>query len=751
MMANNYLSAQNSEMVSIENVPAFTVNQIVKSYDFVDYPITIGQQSISEDMLIIYVDYYNDAVFLINVRSTPKSPIRVSYSALMLSLSCLDIEVSHFSWEPRVIRSFDSLSQKEQKKVMERYRIIAPLIEDLEGYLYRRYKSYSISRIASEHGMSRQTVTDYLLAFFYYGKRKNALCLPVGKEIQREKRARCLRVKQGRPNETGVLEGKLLTEMDIQYFKRITKQMECNTGANIRTYVDAYKIMIQSFYYDEKTILDATTSRVRGKRYDLTLLPQTEIPTYRQFTYWIQKTYGHKKIRLKNACLPSSEQQKDFNGRKGNAYANIIAPGQLYEIDETPFDEELISHLSTSDNIIHLGKPTVYIIKDVFTRYIVGFYATLDTPSYDTLRKALFNSCRDRKSWLKSIHCEDFLEEWENMGLPTTILVDNAELNNNKSEGLITDLDVTVSFTRPGRGDDKPFVESTFNSLTAFLPSLSKGHKRAGKLAQRRNDARGQAVFTLDDLNFLLMEYCCYANNHKVHNGINLDLEMVKAGISKIPNQMLKWGLKNRPGYMRHIEEKELTMKLLPRGEVSVRQKGVYLKDIRLLYTSPDILSSGLQDRSSVGSNKSNTFPCRYDPSNLDRIYVEVDGNSHVCELDENLRLFEGKSMKEIKLIKNHLKKVNLIDELNSRKEESSVAATTKGVVDRAKQAFDQRRRGTADISDIRKNRQVEQKVLDGYGSNGTEDSLAVQENSINTTKTNSETDQPYNDEWENS
>jgi len=86
------------------------------------------------------------------------------------------------------------------------------------------------------------------------------------------------------------------------------------------------------------------------------------------------------------------------------------------------------------------------------------------------------------------------------MGLPTTILVDNAELNNNKSEGLITDLDVTVSFTRPGRGDDKPFVESTFNSLTAFLPSLSKGHKRAGKLAQRRNDARGQAVFTLGKL-----------------------------------------------------------------------------------------------------------------------------------------------------------------------------------------------------------------------------------------------------------
>jgi len=689
----------------VTTAPSFSINQLIVASEDVEYPIEIGDQPLIEDMLIIHLDISRDSVFLINARTTPRAPLKVSFSALLADIECFNVEICDFHWEPRVMRSFEALSDYEQTKVKTRFSIIESLVENLDEFFHRRYGSYLVSKTARQHNLTRQTVYNYLYGYFYYGRRKNALCLAVGKELHRAKKTRCIQVKQGRPPKY-TSQGKVLDESDFKAFKQAVSLMEDKSA---RTFIYAYKIMLNKSYFQSKVALDNTTARLLGTRFDVILKSITERPTKNQFMYWLGKQYGPKKSQLRNARLQKAEPEKDFNGRRGNAYANIIAPGQLYEIDETPFDEEIISHLSTPENTIYLGKPTIYVVKDVFTRYIVGFYITCSNPSYDTFRKAIFDVCRDRLQWLKSLNCEDFLSEWEPMGLPQTILVDNAELNNSKSEGLASDLGITISFGRPSRGDDKPHIESIFNSLPNFLPSMSQGHKRAGEIGQRRNDARGHACHTIDDLNFIIMMYCCQSNNHKVHEGVNRDLVMLKDEVSKIPRELLAWGQKNRPGYLKKFDDFELAMKLLPRGTVSIRQKGVYLKELQLEYTSPEILASGMQDRPSKGASRSKLFPCRYDPENLDIIYIEIDDGLIEARLDEKHRLYAGKSQIEVAKLQERQKIMDIRDKELAMNTESGVITSTEDIVKKAKK--NRSKNSPHDISRIRENRKIEQQL----------------------------------------
>ena len=106
--------------------------------------------------------------------------------------------------------------------------------------------------------------------------------------------------------------------------------------------------------------------RVKGQLVGI-LLPDEMVPTYRQFLYWYNVTYNYKDKVIKHI----GERQYNLTARPtvGSATNKASGPGDVFEIDATIADIYLVSEIDRSRII---GRPVIYIVKDVYSRMVTG-------------------------------------------------------------------------------------------------------------------------------------------------------------------------------------------------------------------------------------------------------------------------------------------------------------------------------------------------------------------------------------------
>ncbi|WP_270825939.1 hypothetical protein [Aeromonas sp. QDB68] len=73
------------------------------------------------------------------------------------------------------------------------------------------------------------------------------------------------------------------------------------------------------------------------------------------------------------------DYNKDIRPLLATANTQALGPGSRYEIDATIADIYLVSD-SDRQNIV--GRPIVYMVIDVFSRMVAGFYIGFENPSY---------------------------------------------------------------------------------------------------------------------------------------------------------------------------------------------------------------------------------------------------------------------------------------------------------------------------------------------------------------------------------
>ena len=79
---------------------------------------------------------------------------------------------------------------------------------------------------------------------------------------------------------------------------------------------------------------------------------------------------------------------RSLRGMTGRSWKGVAGPGHTWEIDSTIGDIYLRSSVNRAWII---GRPVVYIIVDVWSTAIVGFYVCLTGPSWDTAKVSLFS------------------------------------------------------------------------------------------------------------------------------------------------------------------------------------------------------------------------------------------------------------------------------------------------------------------------------------------------------------------------
>jgi len=123
------------------------------------------------------------------------------------------------------------------------------------------------------------------------------------------------------------------------------------------------------------------------------------------------------------------QQDKVIILREGQEAARKLQPieGQFPKVDN-PLDIIQIDHTLVDLIIVDtynrqpIGRPWVTIAIDIYSRCIVGFCLTLETPSATSVGLCLAHTVIDKRAWLERIGVE---AEWSMSGKPKVIHVDN--------------------------------------------------------------------------------------------------------------------------------------------------------------------------------------------------------------------------------------------------------------------------------------------------------------------------------------
>ena len=506
-----------------------------------------------------------------------------------------------------------------QKIRDERNELIAPLLADEEIY-YRSGRGQLVQARSDETGTPRKTLYKNLRQYWQRGAIPNALLPDYSKSGGKDQK-KTSKKKLGRPRKTAP-----------------------GTGITVDSSIEGmFRIVLDRHYVNDK---GRTLPYAHRKFMDMFEAANPDVhredyPTVIQLRYFYEREYKKAdRIRLRTNRIT---YQKDVRPLIGTATAGVLGPGSRYEIDATIADIYLLS--ADRHNVI--GRPTLYVVVDVFSRMVTGFYVGLENPSYVTAMGALVTSMSDKTDLCGRYGLEITSEQWPTVGIPDAILADRGELLGYQIESLEKAFGVRIEITPPFRGDAKGIVERYFRTLQTefkpFAPGVVTGtkvRKQGGK------DYRLDATLTLEDFTRIMLASILHRNQYAVLPKYDRDADMPN-DMALTPLNIWNWGIQYRTGRLRNVSEDALRLALLPRQKVYLSDLGVSC--FGAYYTSKELLASGWLHRN--GERRVTNLRAAYDPAVADHIYLfPEDGSSEywVCALTDRSRQYRGKSMWEL-------------------------------------------------------------------------------------------------------
>lgn len=500
----------------------------------------------------------------------------------------------------------DEIPDSWRKRRDEAWNLIRPLVEESGSKIWDPYqRGAMIDAVCRETGRSKNTIYKFLRRYWQGGQCKNALlprydrCGAPGKE--RQDRGK----KRGRPSLLDKIDPKKSgSNVDADIKGKILNGARLFHESKGMSLMDAYRHTLKHFFM-EVTIGNGQPKYTLMDKY----------PTYDQFRYWYLKSRDYDKSLIRR------EGYKNFNLRSrpllGESTDMTRGPGSVFQLDATVGDVYLISSIDRSSIV---GRPVIYLVVDVFSRLIVGFYVGLDEPSYLCAAMALLNTFTNKVDLCKRYGIEITEQEWPSHHLPDVILADRGELKGIQANHIANSLGIIISNTSPYRADMKGLVEQMFRLL-----NINTIHKLPGSVPKKRErgerDYRLEATLNIYEFTQLVIHTILYLNCRRLTD-YPLTQDMIAQNVEPYPVQLWHWGIQHRSGHLRVVDELKVCFSLLPRDRAVVTEHGIRFKGIYYTSPQPDWLSK---------SRTEGTWAVEiaYDPRDTNQIYLCLqDGKS---------------------------------------------------------------------------------------------------------------------------
>lgn len=579
--------------------------------------------------------------------------------------------------------------------------------------LTREGRGAIIEAIKKSDNWTKPTCYKYFRRWWEAGQCRNAflprydLCGGRGKErllsqddrqAQKKKRGRPSRQTKLTGRRTGVNVTKEMRAILKDGFREILKQ---NQGMPFRT---AFRLLNQRYFCKGYDL-------VKGRMTSI-LLPANERPTKEQARYWYNKDHGFLHT------LECRESKREWNLKRraltGDTSEMAFGPGSLFQIDATLVDLYLVSQLDPNRWI---GRPVLYIVIDVFSHLVVGFYVGLENPSWIAALAALRNAVTHKSDYWKSLGMDREITEgeWPSHHLPEAILADRGEFAGYQPDALVNDLNIMVHTAAAYRADWKGIVERHFRLLNHQTVLWKPGAvydqiKRGGR------DYRLDAKLTLPLFRQMMALHIYDHNNCRRLSNYPFDQFMITDDVAPYPVKLWDWGIRNRNGALREAPLKVLEPRLLPSADAAVTERGIEFRG--LYYSTP----RAERERWYVRARARGRMKVKivYDPADTSILYVKADKGPRLeqCVLLPKSKTFADRHWDDVL---DYFERKRLADDMARPQDEQaqlSIEEEKQKIVAQAEQEYKRRRvpkSKTAKIAEQSANRRNE-RALDRMG-----------------------------------
>jgi hypothetical protein len=422
----------------------------------------------------------------------------------------------------------------------------------------------------------------------------------------------------------------LLTETDISNFQEAVTKYIIEGRLKFR---DAHQQLLENYY-------KKPGYRLRGVL--VPIIVEIEAPSERQFRYWYNKEYPFKTRKAHKVGRRNAE--KDFRALLSSNSVFVEGPGALYQIDSTPSDVDVVA----IDGRTTIGRPTTFIVKDVFARKVVGYSSSLKHASWiEGAMMALENASANKVEYCKKFNIDINEEDWPAANLPREIVADRGEMKSKYPNGIVT-LGIRVANTPSYRPELKAVVEQHFRIKNDMIKRILG---KAGAITkEKRNpgdpDPSDTAAITFDTFNRIMIEHILAFNKMSLPREFLVTPEMFKENVELTPNGVWEWGKKRMLLHERPTST--IHYALLPKGTAKVTRFGIEFK--KLCYSCEIGEEKGWFDSESIEGKSSVTIA--FDSRNCSQIIVQLQDASLVyCRLTPKYQEYENLCFEDVKAI----------------------------------------------------------------------------------------------------
>ncbi len=514
--------------------------------------------------------------------------------------------------------------------------------EKQRALMDKRSRAALVLKQAQIAKVSENEIRRLLTNFWWYGCTEQALLGQTWEKGGAGKPRRAGEAKRGRPNAFAEDDsnspdiGVNVNEWHLQKFRRAIDKYWVQEDLTLS---NTYCKMVQTMYIQ----------KTKGKDNVVRVFPISErkIPTEAQFRYWAKKIIADKRIYKQK--LGDKDWEEVHRRSRGSSSDLAVSPGDIYDVDGTGGKIELTKTGNRADRV---GRPTIVIAVDRASDAIVGAALSMHAESWNLYQQCLFSAFTSKTPMLNTLGLPcDF---WSIHAVPVGIFVDRGP-GNSKAAGdaLIDRLGLERATAPPRTPRAKGLVEGLNTKIHNVLSLLQGGYtrKKSGSRAKdKRANARKNAVYTQSEC---FKELVKQIDIHNKTTDVShlLTARMRADGVSPVPEEIFKWGIKNRRGgENRHLTEAQIYLLLLDRKPQAVypegiqHQKAFYWSEALDAWREQQMLEhcgeKGFRPRIEVMYDPVDPAVCYWEssPGTIDRLVIHEQG----------LARFEGATMEVV-------------------------------------------------------------------------------------------------------
>lgn len=658
---------------------------------------------------VLWKDKAANSIVTIALEPKLRAPIEGDLSIIQDLLDRQLLRIVQISPRPMITWPEDKIPERWRKIRDSALKLIKDLVKPrcIPRIYYRRYRKRMVKALADKLHCHPKQIHRPLYRYWAEGQKDNVLlphydcCGPQGDEkARRQKPTQAKRgpkprrsIRRNDPSLVGMSAASVMARIAAGIARFYVKERLSKARA--------YRLTIDTFFNRGYRMVGGKRVPIRPKKH--------QAPTNAQFYREIELRDRHLKLSKKR--IESSTWALKCRGSTRSALKKVVGPGTLYEIDATVLDIYLVSAFNRKWII---GRPVLYVVVDVFSSMVVGWYLGLEGPSWEGARLALFNAFTDKVAVCKDLGVNISRSLWPTDVLPQKVRGDRAEMLSKASDQLARHLGITVLNPSRRRADWKPFVECYFrlidDEVIEFLPG--EVTERLEEVARRKYPL--DATLNIQELNAILAGQFIKANTTRFLDR-KLPPEMVGENLlDATPLSIWNWGIENLTGFIERHSEQEVYTALLPECKVSIQGNGVRHKG--LTYTSDRAEKEDWFAAKRIGRKKPQ-LDARHIPFNPGVLLVRPPGENDFLpfRLTDHHAQFELAREEEIVDRAERLKdaKEDKADEV--RQDESAWDAHAKAIVDTATAEAKAARSGVSErelLTNIHAHRSFEKQAI---------------------------------------